>query len=272
MTVRVWTYWEGPKSAWIELCLESIVKNIPGVEVLTPESWSELWTETDKTLIDSFNRQRPNVKSDFIRSWLLANIGGIWIDADAIVFRDVRPVYDRLTKRDFVAYRVGPPSVQLCSALLAGDPQSVIGAKYHQYMVDKLLSTKRRVGTIALGPNVLRRATAMTTWQELGETNRRGLYRIPKWRVHPIHFLPKFRYLYREQRPDEYHQKWWRSFLRKQMTSTERGYYNPDRSYCAMLTHRMLGPLRWHSKQQLLDGDSLASWLYRKAFDGSPAT
>jgi len=235
MTPRIWTYWEGPRPPWINLCLRTIERNIPGVEVLTPESWAAMYDGRDVPR-ETLDRQRPNVKSDFIRAWLLHHIGGIWIDADAIVFRDVRPIWTRLDRGgDFVAYRVARPNPQLCTALIAARTESRIGEAYYGAMLAKLkLSSGRRLRTLELGPRVLIRARR--------DRRNAKLALIPTELVHPIH---------------------WR---RRAMLLEPAGTWTPDaEAYCCMLTHRALGPLRQWPADELIGSDTVAGECFRLA-------
>lgn len=232
MTPRIWTYWEGPRPPWINLCLRTIERNIPGVEVLTPESWAAMYDGRDVPR-ETLDRQRPNVKSDFIRAWLLHRIGGIWIDADAIVFRDVRPIWGRLQTADFAAYRVLRPNPQLCTALMAATPNSRIGERYYRLMV-AALADGRRLATLAIGPRVLMRARRETPEAELALA--------PNRLVHPIHWQ------------------------RAKLLRARAGTWRPDpEAYCCMLTHRALGPLRQWPADELIGSDTVAGECFRLA-------
>jgi len=234
-TPTVWTYWEGRKPPWIELCLESMKKNIPEINILTPEWWDDVWRESDQTLRRTFDKQLPNVKSDFIRSYLVSQIGGIWIDADAIVFRDVREIWQHTKTHDFVGYRVGKPAPQLCSALIAACNTSIMAAAYHKIHRRKL-SLGRPLYRLSLGPNTLARARKITD---------ANLYAIPQNMVMPIHWVQRDQYLNSARNIDE--------------------ILAPD-AYCCMLTHRMLGKVRTFSRERLMEGNKLYAVLFRRAF------
>lgn len=224
---RVWTYWEGPRPAWIDLCLETQLRNIPALELLTPDTWSDLYRGP---LREQLALQRPNVISDYIRAWLLAEIGGIWIDADAIVYRDVRPITHRLQHNDFVAYRVGRPAPQICTALIAARQNGPIAERYLELMESRL-ARGGRLSSLALGPRILWRARH---WGKLAL--------IPTPRVHPIHWKHKDRYL------------------------APASTWSPARdAYCTMLTHRALGDLRTATREQILASDTVAGACFRRA-------
>ena len=233
----VWCYWEGPRPPWIRLCLRTIEQHIPGVNLLTPQTWPAWRKDAFGKRLD---RQRPNVKSDFIRAHQLYHYGGIWIDADAIVFRDVRPIMHRLRRWDFVAYKVGRPAPQMCSALIASRAGGDVAAAYLSLMERQLRAVGQgKLGRLSLGPRLLPRAAKIAG---------KPIALIPTKRVHPIHWYKKQRLW--EEATDEEHAKYFRG--------------NPE-PYCCMLTHRALGAMKQLSAEQLLQTTTLASFLFRKA-------
>lgn len=237
--MRVFSYWEGKQPDWIKLCLESLRRNVPGIEILTPSTWAEIWTEKDQQLRMWLDFEKPNVKSDYIRSWLLSHIGGIWVDADCIAFRDLRPIGDMLTDHDMVAYRVGQPAPQLCSALIASNAGGQIATQYHEIHRNKL---KQAAGTklhrLALGPISLAAAKRQAS---------ASFGFIPARLVHQIHWIA------RKQSQLDY-------------DSAMHGDLVPTDAFCCMLTHRMLGPIRVHEADRIMAGPSVASEMFRRSF------
>jgi len=231
---RVWTYWEGPRPPWIHLCLKTIQRNIPGVQVLRPRCFRRLYDAVDVPW-PVLKKQRPNVKSDFIRAWLLHTIGGIWLDADAIVFRDVRPIWQLLENADFVSYRRA--GGVLCSALIAGRPNSKIGAAYYRTMVQRLNSNSGQLGKMALGPGILGRAH-----RSLPDV---PMACIPPRLVHQIHS-----------------RGWGRAPKLWQAAET---WEPPADAYSCMLTHRALGPLKTWTRRRLLRSDTVLGACFRRS-------
>ena len=233
----VWCYWQGPVPGWISLCLQSLRKNVPGIQILTPDTWQ---TFRKDDLGKAVDRQRPNVISDFIRAHQLYHYGGIWVDADCSAFRDFRPIMHRLNKFDFVAYRVGKPAPQMCSALIASHAGGDIASEYLRLMTEQLRSVKNgKLSTLSLGPRLLPKAAALA-----GKT----IAKIPTRKVHPIHWNQKNQFW--EDGTDDEHAKY---FAKNQ---------NP---FCCMLTHRSLGPLRSLPESALLKSTSLVGYLFRRS-------
>lgn len=233
----VWCYWQGPVPGWISLCLQSLRKHIPNIHILTPDTWQ---TYRRDDFGKKLNRQRPNVISDFIRAHQLYHYGGIWVDADCIAFQDFRPIMNRLNKNDFLAYRVGKPAPQMCSALIASHPGGDIAAEYLRLMSDQLQAIGRgKLSTLSLGPRLLPRAAKLAG---------KRIACIPTRRVHPIHWNQKSQF--------------WQDGLDSEHAKYFQRNKNP---LCCMLTHRSLGPLRSLSEQDLLRSTSLIGYLFRKS-------
>lgn len=235
---QVWTYWEGPKPGWIELCERTIRRHIDQVQWITPETWPYWHTESESPAVyAAIDRQLPNVKSDAIRAHQLYHYGGIWIDADAIVFRDVRPIFHRLRTYDFVAYRVGRPNPQVCSALIGSHAGGRVADSYWSIMRERL-GRRRRLPRLALGPRVLNMAARRAG---------KRLALIPTARVHPIHWQQKGQLTI--ERSDAEHAK----------------VRDWSGAFCCMLTHRALQHLRALPADELLDHPSYAGYLFRLA-------
>ncbi|WP_455387477.1 capsular polysaccharide synthesis protein [Petrachloros mirabilis] len=90
----IWTYWEGNRPEYIQVCLDSM-KRVCGNDlvIVTPENLEEY---VPRTLHPSWRRlPQPALRADCIRAALLANHGGWWLDADTIVLRHPYGVNER---------------------------------------------------------------------------------------------------------------------------------------------------------------------------------
>lgn len=236
----VWTYWQGPRPCWISLCLETIATNVPGATILDPASWDDLYDGLDVPR-HLLNRQLPNVKSDFIRAWILRHHGGVWVDADAIVFRDL----SSLAKPGlFTCYRAH--GKEYCTALLATRDQTNVGHEYYTEMVRRLRQKKGRLHRLSLGPRVLTAAIRRCGSSEVSL--------VPADLVHP-----------------------WPYWLRKDgarlwQDGSDHSMRHLDHAdaYCFMLTHRALGPMRTWSRDAILDSCTLPGRLFRRALGLDP--
>lgn len=224
--VPVWSYWTGPQPDWIGLCLDTLRRNSPTAQVLSAEYWE---TYGGPVPVEAIVRQRPNVQSDVLRAWLLHRYGGVWIDADAIVWRDLRPIAAWWLQYDFVAYRAAGRG-GLCSALIAAPPGSMVAARYWR-LVCRALERRAILPTYAIGPRLLRAAIGQVGWQRVRL--------LPGSLVHPIH---------------------WR---RKARLWQDHTYTPPPNAWTFMLTHRSLGPLASLPRAALLDSQTLIGRLFR---------
>lgn len=231
--MNVYTYWTGPKPPWIELCLESLEKNTPGIEVLNEQTWRRLFAGAPfgfKKIV----RQMPNVQSDYIRAHLLYHHGGVWVDADCVCFKDLHQVLDYLQEHSFVAYFArGSRTGQMCSALIASRPHSEIARHYLTLMEYKLHAIRRKLGRLSLGPRVLMKASRLA--------NERP-YMIPQRLVHPYaNWLE--------------HQKLWQG---ANVT------IDAD-ALCFMLTRKALGPWSEFQRTRLMKMDNIVGEAFRRA-------
>ena len=91
MTERVYTFWEGPMPAYIEMCLETWQDKFPFM-VLNYDNL-EAYTEYD---IESAKRFTLPIQADAVRVHVLRDNGGYWLDADTIMLTDHLPDADIL--------------------------------------------------------------------------------------------------------------------------------------------------------------------------------
>ncbi len=86
--IRVWTYWEGPKTVFQELCEHSVERQVGNLwEPVSPENVGRWLIVPPKVL----EHHSPRVRSDYIRTALLYDYGGIWLDSDVLLLKDVLP-------------------------------------------------------------------------------------------------------------------------------------------------------------------------------------
>jgi hypothetical protein len=105
----IWMYWENvpgkSRPPYLDLCYKSVLKNCSHqftVILITADNVYEYLPHL-RTDLDS---KLPNIpmKTDYIRYQLMYHHGGIWLDFDTIVVKDIYPVYELLEKYDFVGF------------------------------------------------------------------------------------------------------------------------------------------------------------------------
>ena len=105
-------------------------------------------------------------RADFIRAFLLARHGGLWIDSDCVVMQSLQPVLDALWEYDFVAHR--ERSGYVSNGFIGARPGSHIAAALYQRLC-AILRAKQPLGWISLGGEPLTEIMNATrlTWYEL---------------------------------------------------------------------------------------------------------
>jgi hypothetical protein len=97
----VWTFWEGPRPAYIDLCIETMRRYNSEIRDLNRAAFTVLRQE-DRLVFDDL---KLNHVGDYVRAWLLNQYGGIWMDADTICLRPLAPFFAALQIADFIGYR-----------------------------------------------------------------------------------------------------------------------------------------------------------------------
>lgn len=106
-TKIIWQYWEtrGLKPQYID-GLYDIARRVGGVEIVlvTPENLGTYLPNLEDAI-----HGIPDLahKADMIRTRLVRRYGGMWLDSDAIVLRDLNVFFDLLEEHEFVGFNNG---------------------------------------------------------------------------------------------------------------------------------------------------------------------
>lgn len=166
-----WMYWEGDCPEWIRLCHQTIRAHGHDVRLLSPADFNRLW-ERDRDI--DIARLYVAHRSDFIRAYLLAHFGGIWIDSDCILMQSLQPILAALRDFEFVAHR--ERSGDITNDLLAARPESAIARAFYR-QVCEVLRNKRNIAWTAIGGEPL---TALLS------ATRDPWHEIPCERIQPV--------------------------------------------------------------------------------------
>ncbi len=169
----VWTYWEGACPTWIRACRRTLLRHVPGLRLLTPETFAALRAGDPEMASLDLSHLHVAHRADVIRAWLLARFGGLWIDADCLLMRPVHELPGWLAQHDFVGHRMrsGPIS----NAFIAAPPGSRIAAAYWT-QVRAIVARRQPVGW-NFGGDLLTAVVAR---------NPGGFHEIPVERVQPV--------------------------------------------------------------------------------------
>lgn len=104
---NIWVYWENINRSnyptYIKLCLDIMKKYLGKYNLVILDN------NTIKTYLPELRQDFDNLKVaqkvDYYRIALLYKYGGIWIDADIIVIKDLSPIFDKLDEGyDYVGF------------------------------------------------------------------------------------------------------------------------------------------------------------------------
>lgn len=167
----IWLYWEGPRAAYIDLCLKTVFLRHPGARLLDRPAFENLWKEDRDLPLDAL---ALNHKSDFIRAYLLQYYGGMYIDADCIVMRDLTPLLELASEHGFVGYRE-PHGYMSCNFMASAPRGAVISD--HYFRVCRRLRERRPLQWLDLASVPMNEAVA---------THGRDAHVLPVQAVMPL--------------------------------------------------------------------------------------
>jgi hypothetical protein len=105
----LWFYWEDTnkkRPGYIDICIDSIYKqcgNTFNIIQLNNNNIDEYLPEIKYNHMD-FSKLRIAHKVDFYRILLMYKYGGIYIDVDILILKDLTPIYDKLKEYDYVGF------------------------------------------------------------------------------------------------------------------------------------------------------------------------
>ncbi|HEY2358941.1 MAG TPA: glycosyltransferase [Phenylobacterium sp.] len=131
--MTIWMFWEGPRPAYVELGLESVQRHHPDVRLLDRAAFDALWTEDRDLPLDNLGL---NHVSDYVRAYLLSRFGGLYLDADAVVMRSLKPLVAAAEVHGFVGYRE-PQGYMSCN-FMASRPGDWVIMDYYRRVAARL--------------------------------------------------------------------------------------------------------------------------------------
>ena len=159
----VWLYWEGDLPKWIANCQQTTFAHAENVFLMTPKIFSDV-----RNIDLDIDIQQLHVahRADFIRSFLLSQFGGIWIDSDCLVLKPLQPLFDLLDHNEFIGYR--ERSGEVTNNFMGASKNSHIAKEYYSN-VCKILRSNQPIEWLTLGSKALTEILDHTnnTWHEL---------------------------------------------------------------------------------------------------------
>ena len=106
----IFTYWDNvyykTMPSFIKLCIDSMYKHCKdnfNIVVLDKDKIKQYITIND-IIQKKLNKLKIYHKTDYYRFMLLQKYGGIWLDADTLVMRNLQPIINKLIKYDFIGF------------------------------------------------------------------------------------------------------------------------------------------------------------------------
>jgi hypothetical protein len=125
MSETVWLYWENMswakrRSPYLDLCLDTIRNQSDAlrIQIVDRESALELLPDLDRSIWNAL----PSVvfRADYLRTRLVHEYGGIWIDIDCVVMNPLTRLLDLLEDHEFVGW--GDEGAKFTNNLFAARP------------------------------------------------------------------------------------------------------------------------------------------------------
>ena len=149
----IWTYWENinrdKTPTYIQLCFLTMLKYLGKYKLIILN---------EKNIIKYLPNLRQNFgnlhiaqKVDYYRIALLQKYGGIWLDADIIVVKDLKPIFDKLEEGfDFVGFGC---TGYKCNNGFKMPSNWVMGTKENGILINKCLEKLNKKLEEKLGNN-----------------------------------------------------------------------------------------------------------------------
>jgi mannosyltransferase OCH1-like enzyme len=226
----VWLYWEGDLPEWIAECRKTIFAHAPQVHLLSYQDFNDL-REFDRDI--NIENLYVAHRADFIRAYLLAKFGGLWIDSDCVVLKPLKPIMELLNEYEFLGYR--ERSGEVTNNFMGASKESKIAAAYYNE-VCRILRAGEKIEWLTLGSKAL---TAVL------ENSHRPWYELQVDEIQPICWSNPGAFF--KERDDLGHEL----------------AVNP-KSYCYMLSANMLrGYMSDHQNPALQSPDTFFSYLLK---------
>ncbi len=232
MNLPIWLYWEGDCPQWILECRKTVFAHADNVQLIDYAAFDKL-RDCDRDI--ELSHLCTAHRADFIRAFLLAKFGGIWVDADCVVMRSLSPIFELTNQHDFIGYRERGGYVS--NNFMCARVESKIACLYYKHICSILRSGKT-LEWLTLG------STALTATIE--ESNIQW-YEMSVQLIQPVCWSEPSAFF--AIRNEEEHEKIFNKF-----------------SYCYMLSANMIGGyVNANSSNNLLDENSFFMFLLKKS-------
>jgi hypothetical protein len=230
----VWSFWEGPRPAYVDLCFETIARHNQPTRFLDEHGFETLRIRDHHV---GMSNLKLNHKGDFVRAYLLYEYGGIWIDADTICLQPFLPFASAIQVADYIGYREAVYNDIQCGFMASGPKREAISR--HWLAVREKVASGREIAWLDLSSYPMNRALADLGFQGYFQVDRSLLVPI-SWRE-------------------------WELFIVERSDAEHRATFLP-RAFCYALYNSCFPPwFKALSREEILNGRWFVSFLFRKA-------
>jgi len=235
---NIFLYWDDKGNSdtpdYILMCRETILKNCgDGVNVILINK-NNLLDYLDDVPENLFKLKEIAHIADYVRVALLVKYGGIWLDSDCILLKDLNPIFEKLKKNEYVGYswQENQPSL----GFMASQPNCKLLKKHLKNITNKInLSEDFQFNWSGLGYDSL--------WV-IAPEYKEDMYLFNNKYFSPIHWSRSVK-----------------DFLSDDLEETTKD------SYCVMLFNKMFSnsSINTMTREEILSQKNLLSNLFKKA-------
>ena len=236
----VWTYWDGPVPAYIELCWETMRRHERDVRLVSAGTLESL---TGFKPDNYFMEMKPAHRADIARVLLLRGYGGCWLDSDFIMLNNFEPLFRLADDGAFLCYH--EHADHPTNGLIVAAKGNMVVEEWH-----------RKVQAVYQNHRLMQTPPQNLPWTSFGADQLKVIWRnrVTPWvdlgfeRVQLVPFEQKARFFTRYPT---------RKQARLQVWTASYGY---------MLFNNMFpAHFKSMSRQEILEGDMMISSLFRVA-------
>ena len=232
--MNIWLYWENKKGRtmpeYLKLCYENICKHkgtFDKVILLNEKTVHEyVKLRNDLSEIEEIAH-----KVDYIRTRILSKYGGLWLDIDIIILKNLSIVRDLLNKYEFVGFGDKPHSPRL--PFFACRPDSKI-VKLWMEKQEEIVEIKKSFHWTEIGADIL--------WNLPDDIYDDSYYQYRYEIISPI--------------PWNEHEKLF--------DTCELEEYISENTMTVLLFNKIIGKQMSNNREELLNGNKIINKLFRK--------
>lgn len=238
--MNIWSYWDGPRSTIHDLCLESIRRHHPELDVYCRRRAQAMLDDCGSKI--RLDGMPANHASDVVRWHLLRKHGGLWLDADTVVLRRMGWWTDQLETFECLCSQRWIFKSEFNTAILA--------VRAGSWVAEEMC---RRIEIAVADGTATRRWSSIGPIMLASVMREASLKRVPVLNVsgelvYPLPFSAARRPEFHLRRTDDGHMK----------------HFQPN-AWCYGLVHEIVDGYRAWDRDKLLASNRFISFLLRKA-------